>query len=317
MVSVKLLAPLLFFILGALSKLFKSHLEIPQPIAKAMALFLLIAIGLKGGVEVSNHPLQPHTLLVFLVAIILSIGIPILWFYFIKTKIDLANAAAIAATYGSVSAITFVTAANFLDALKIHYDGYFIAVMALMEGPPIIVGVLLFRLSQSTKSHRFNLKTMLHESFLNQAVFLLIGSLIIGTLIGEKGFKELTPFFDAPFKGILCLFLLDMGIVVARRLPALRKLSGFLLMMAIVAPLINASFGIVAAYLIGLDPGNALLLAILAAGASYIAVPAALSVSMPEADQAIYITMSLAITFPFNVLVGIPLYFFIIQSLWS
>lgn len=314
MVSIKLLAPLLFFVLGAFSRIFKSHLEIPQPIAKAMALFLLIAIGLKGGVEVSVHKLQPQILVVFLAGLALSVFIPLLWFYLIKSRIETANAAAIAATYGSVSAITFVTAANFLDALNIPYDGFFIAVMALMEGPPIIVGVLLFHYAKGFGS--INFKQMLHESFLNQAVFLLLGSLLIGIVIGEKGYHELTPFFDAPFKGILCLFLLDMGIVVARRLPALKRLSGFLLKVAVFAPFVNAFFGILTAYLIGLDPGNALLLAILAAGASYIAVPAALSVSMPEADQAIYITMSLAITFPLNVVIGIPLYFFIIQSLW-
>jgi len=313
MVSVKVLAPLFFFILGGLSKIFKSHVEIPQPIAKAMALFLLIAIGLKGGVEVSHHELEPKILLVFLAGLILSIGIPFLWFYVIKDRVGRVDAAAIAASYGSVSAITFVTAASFLDALQVHYDGFLIAVMALMEGPPIIVGVLLARMKTGPK---FNLKRILHESFFNQAVFLLLGSLLIGMMIGERGYMELAPFFDAPFKGILCLFLLDMGIVVARRLPDLKALSGFLFLFAWLAPVINAILGMTAAYMIGLDPGNALLLAILAAGASYIAVPAALSVSLPEANQAIYITMSLAITFPLNVLIGIPLYFFIIQTVW-
>ncbi|CRX38237.1 sodium-dependent bicarbonate transport family permease [Estrella lausannensis] len=318
MLTAKLVTPLLFFLLGGLSRAFKSHLEVPQPIAKAMALFLLITIGLKGGVEINSHGLKYEVALVMLAGLTLSVLIPFFWFNIIRRKIDAINAAAIAATYGSVSAITFVTAVNFLDSLSVSFDGYLIAVMALMEGPPIVVGVLLAKMKGKISAKApFRLQHMLHEAFMNQAVFVLIGCLIIGTIIGESGFSDLRPFFDYPFKGILCLFLLDMGVVVGRRLPELKKLGPFLFALAFVMPLINAAFGIGVSYLIGLEPGNALLLTVLAAGASYIAVPAALSVSLPEANQAVYISMSLAVTFPLNVLAGIPLYYSIINTLFT
>lgn len=316
MLTAKLVTPLLFFILGGLSRVFKSHLEVPQPIAKAMALFLLITIGLKGGVEISSHGLKSEVVLVAAAGLALSVLIPLFWFNIIRRKVSEVNAAAIAATYGSVSAITFVTAVNFLDSLSVSYDGYLIAVMALMEGPPIVVGVLLAKMrGKPSGKPPLRLEHMLHEAFMNQAVFVLLGCLIIGSLIGESGFHDLKPFFDYPFKGVLCLFLLDMGVVVGRRLPELKKLGLFLLGLAILIPVVNAAFGIGASYLLGLDPGNALLLTVLAAGASYIAVPAALSVSLPEANQAIYISMSLAVTFPLNVLAGIPLYYSIINAL--
>ena len=241
--------------------------------------------------------------------------IPLIWFFVLKQRLGLYNAAAIAAAYGSVSAITFVTAIDFLAVYHVESSGFMIAVMALMEGPPIFLAVLLVRFYAAGDKTRW--LELLHEALFNHAVFLLLGSLLIGLCIGAEGYAPLKGFFEAPFKGILCLFLLDMGLLVANRLPEVKRIGSFLLSIAFLAPLLNACLGITAAALLGLSVGNALLLAVLCAGASYIAVPAALSISMPQANPALYLTMSLAITFPFNIIVGIPLYYNLIQFFWE
>lgn len=245
------------------------------------------------------------------------------------------NAAAIAATYGSISAVTFVTAGSFLERVGVDYGGYMVAALALMESPAIIVGLLLVRVfvsraesnrmevgnketgNDETEKADFNWGEVLRESFLNGSVFLLIGSLLVGLVTSKQGWENLQPFTGDMFYGILTFFLLDMGLVAARRMQDLRKGGSFLISFAVFMPVLNALIGIGIASLLGLAPGDALLFAVLCASASYIAVPAAMRMTVPEANPSLYISMALAITFPFNIIIGIPIYFQIIQRLWG
>lgn len=323
--------PILFFLLGVLAVLFRSDLDLPQPIPKALSLFLLMAIGFKGGVELNHTGVRADVVAVLLAAMAMAAVVPIYTFLLIRWKVGAANAAAIAATYGSISAVTFITAVAWLEKLGIDYGGHMIAAMALMESPAIVVGVLMLRLSQRKDAAAPNAAEagnadsnggvpwgeFLGDAFFNGAVFLLVGSLLIGAATGEAGKKDLWPFVDGCFKGALCLFLLDLGIVAARRLGDVRRAGAFLVAFALWLPLFNAGLGLVIAWLLGLSPGDALLFTVLCASASYIAVPAAMRIAVPEATPSIYITMALAITFPFNIVVGIPLYFHLIQTIWG
>jgi len=301
-----------FFILGIVASLSQSRLEIPQPIAKFLSIYLLIAIGLKGGVEISHHPFTQEMVKLIVLVISLSIVIPFIWFFVLKNYLSVVDAAAVAATFGSVSAITFVTAIDFLQSMNIHFDGYMIAMMVLMESPPIIVGILLANVF-SAQQKALNWKELLHEAFFNHAILLLLGGLVIGFVISEPGYLPLKPFFETPFKGVLTLFILDMGLMVGRRLKDVFNLGTSLMLFSFLIPFFNALIGIGLSHWMGLQPGNSLLLTILCAGASYIAVPAALSLSLPQANHSLYLTMSLALTFPFNLILGIPLYYKIIQ----
>jgi len=310
--------PILFFFLGMLAVLVKSDLEIPAPIPKLFSLYLLIAIGFRGGSELVKSGITQDVFLMIGAAILMACVVPIYTFFILRTKLDPYNAAAIAATYGSISAVTFITAGSFLDQLGIASDGYMVAALALMESPAIVVGLILVKVFASKQDgHEFDWGEILRESFFNGSVFLLFGSILIGILTGEHGEQVLKPFTQDLFYGALTFFLLDMGLVAAKRIQDLQKAGVFLIAFAILIPIFNAGIGIAIAKLIQMPQGNALLFAVLCASASYIAVPAALRLTVPEANPSLYISTALAVTFPFNILVGIPLYLYGINLFWS
>ncbi|MTJ28731.1 sodium-dependent bicarbonate transport family permease [Aphanizomenon sp. UHCC 0183] len=316
--------PVLFFFLGMLAIFLQSDLEIPQPLPKLFSLYLLLAIGFKGGYEIEESAINPEIVLTLLAAIFMASVVPIYSFFILKLKLDTYNAAAIAATYGSISAVTFITAQSFLKVLNIDSSGHMVAALALMESPAIIVGIVLVRFFAKSqleagegegKAEKFSWGEVLREAFLNGSVFLLIGSVIVGIITGEKGWEKLHPFTQDIFYGVLSFFLLDMGMVAARRIKDLRNTGLFLIAFGIFMPVFNAIIGIFISKLIGMSEGNALLFAVLCASASYIAVPAAMRMTVPEANPSLYVSMALAITFPFNIIVGIPLYFNIIKTI--
>lgn len=309
--------PILFFFLGMIAVFVKSDLEIPAPVPKLLSLYLLFAIGFKGGVELIKSGINQEVVLTLLAAILMACVVPIYTFFILKLKLDIYDAAAIAATYGSISAVTFITAGAFLTELGISYDGYMVAALALMESPAIIVGLILVNVFTADQGKRdFSWSEVLQEAFLNSSVFLLVGSLLIGVLTGEHGWQVLEPFTQGMFYGILTFFLLDMGLVAARRIKDLQKTGFFLISFAILVPILNAGIGLLIAKFIGMPQGDALLFAVLCASASYIAVPAAMRMTVPEANPSLYVSTALAVTFPFNIIVGIPLYLYGINMLW-
>ncbi|MGD1957309.1 MAG: sodium-dependent bicarbonate transport family permease [Fulvivirga sp.] len=305
----------LFFFLGLFVVSIKSDLDIPQPIPKFLSLYLLLSIGLKGGVELAHSGITNHVLITLGVAVITAFLVPVYTFFILKRKASVYDAGAIAATYGSISAVTFITATAFLRDLDVAYGGHMVAAMALMESPAIIVGVLLINLYRSDKKNENNYKGILKEALTNGSVVLILGSLAIGLVGGEKAGTALAPFTDDIFKGMLTLFLLDMGILAGKRIRSLRQAGSFLIGFSLVIPLINACLGILICWALSINPGDSLLLVVLLASASYIAVPAAIRLTVPEANPGLYVPMSLAITFPFNIIIGIPVYYHIIQWL--
>ncbi len=312
--------PLLFFFLGAAAVAVRSDLQIPAQIAKFLSLYLLFAIGFKGGVALSESTFDAGIVLTLLALIVLSAVVPVYTFFLLRRRLPMADAAAIAATYGSVSAVTFVTATGYLDVQGIAWSGYLVAAMALMESPAIVVGILLynhFGKREGNITIPVSWLQLLKESVSNGSVFLILGSMLIGWVTGTEGMLQIKPLVKDLFLGLLCLFLLDMGIVAAQRLRDFqqageRRPSGqtfrVMLTAALLLPVMNAALGLGIATLLGLPEGNALLVMVLAASASYIAVPAAMRLALPEANPATYLTMSLAITFPLNLLIGIPAY---------
>ena len=309
--------PLLFFFLGMAAVFVRSDLDIPGQIARFLSLYLLFAIGFKGGVALAEAPLGVEVWLTLAAAIFLSAAVPVYSFFVLRSRLGVANAAAVAATYGSISAVTFITGTSYLDAQEVPWSGYLVAAMALMESPAIIVGMLLYNRFRESDGEQKQLRwgPLLHEACLNGSVFLIIGSMIIGYITGPEGLEQIYPVVKAPFLGVLCLFLLDMGIVAARRLRDLGDSEGsgklplaFMGTTALVFPLINAAAALGFGVMLDLGEGDLVLLTVLGASASYIAVPAALRLALPEASPSIYLPMSLAITFPFNILLGIPLY---------
>ncbi len=310
--------PVLFFFLGMTAVFVKSDLEIPPPVPKLLSLYLLFAIGFKGGVELVKSGITQEVILTLLASVLMACTVPIYTFFILRLKLDTYDAAAIAATYGSISAVTFITASAFLSEIGIKYDGYMVAALALMESPAIIVGLILLNIFAVDKSKEkdFSWSEVLQEAFLNSSVFLLVGSLLIGVLTGEHGWKVLEPFTQGMFYGVLTFFLLDMGLVAARRIKDLQKTGIFLIAFAILIPILNAGMGLLIAKFIGMPKGNALLFAVLCASASYIAVPAAMRLTVPEANPSLYVSTALAVTFPFNIVVGIPLYLYGIELLW-
>ena len=309
---------ILFFFLGMLAVFVQSDLEIPAPIPKLFSLYLLLAIGFKGGVELSKSGLSSEVLLTIVAAISMACIVPVYSFFILRwgLKNDY-DAAAIAATYGSISAVTFITASSFLKELGMSFHGFMVADLALMESPAIIVGLILVNLFAANRDREVSWSEVLREAFLNSSVFLLIGSLVIGVLTGEHGAEILSPFTEQLFYGVLTFFLLDMGLVAAKRIKDLQKTGVFLITFSILMPLFNAAVGIGLARLIGLETGDALLFSVLCASASYIAVPAAMRMTVPEANPSLYVSTALAVTFPFNIIVGIPLYLYGIELLWS
>ncbi len=308
----------LFFFLGLLAALVRSDLEIPQPISRFLSLYLLLAIGFKGGVELTHSNAGAEVALTLGAAVAMSALVPVYTFFLLRKMVQVHDAAAIAATYGSISAVTFVTAVGFLQSLGISSSGYLVAAMALMESPAIIVGLVLYRYvaaSADIEADDFQWGRVLREACFNGSVFLILGSLIIGLLSSERQAQDLAPFTQDLFKGVLTVFLLDMGLIAGRRLSALRDTGIKLVLFALLIPLVNAALGIAVARLLGLSAGDALLFTVLCASASYIAVPAAMRLSIPQANASLYVTLSLAVTFPFNVVVGLPLYLTVIQWL--
>ncbi len=304
---------LLFFILGVLAVKLKSDLEIPPTSAKFIALYLMISIGFKGGQELSHSEFTAGIFWALAFGVLLSASIPFYTFFILKRKLGVPNAAAIAAAYGSISAVTFVAAAAFLEGQGVSFGGHMVAVMALMEAPAIISGVILLRKYTPSKSEG-GLKQIVIHAFTNSSVLLILGSLVIGLIADEKQAEGIKPFITDIFKGFLAVFLLDMGITSGRKLKAFFKTGYFSSLFATLIPLIN---GVLVAYIsqwVSPEVGDRLIFAILAASASYIAVPAAMKLSNPEADEGLYVPMALAVTFPFNLTLGMPIYWMIIQS---
>lgn len=314
LIEQNLLTPtILFFALGILAGVIKSDLEVPESISRYLSIYLMMAIGFKGGVAIANTPdLNDEVIYTALAGITAGFLQPFLGYALLKwtTRIDPPTAAAIAAHYGSISMVTFATAAAFLEANAIVYAGYIVAVLALMEAPAIMSGLFIaHRADPETRSHGQEEKKLMREIFTNGAILLLFGAFAIGWVTGQPGMDKVSGFLGDPFQGILCLFLLDMGLLVARNLQHLKSFSWSLVAFGIYMPLIGATIGIGVSRLIGLDVGTGLLFTVLCASASYIAVPAAMRLALPEAKAAIYVPMSLAITFPFNIVIGIPLYY--------
>ncbi|WP_273508697.1 sodium-dependent bicarbonate transport family permease [Planktotalea frisia] len=298
----------LSFVLGLFAALVRSDLSIPEAVAKGMSLYLLFAIGFKGGVSLADHGIDLTLGLTLLTGIILSAAIPLIAYVILRALSGLSalDAAAVAGHYGSISIVTFVAASSVLESRGIPYDGYMVAVAAAMEAPAILSALWLVTRSKGGGKMEPGLW---REIMLNGSIVLLIGAFLIGMITGEEGLTEIAPLVIAPFKGVLCLFLLDMGIIAGR---GLRKGRGVLdagaLAFGIIMPLLGSLLGLGAAVLLGLPLGSALLLMVLSASASYIAVPAAMRVALPEANPSIYLTLSLGVTFPFNLVIGIPLY---------
>jgi len=305
-----LLSPvILFFLLGVLAAAARSDLSVPEPLAKSLSLYLMAAIGLKGGVQVAQAGFSSEMAFVSLAGIALSFAVPVMAFALLRAVagLDRLNAGAVAAHYGSVSLVTFVTASDSLTRAGLAPAGYLVAVMALMETPAIISGLLLAR-GGSGDGAVVDKRKLWREVLLNGSVVLLLGAFLVGLAIGKQRFEAISPVFVTGFTGLLCLFMLDMGLIAMRRLRESRALSWRLAAIALALPLVNGSVGLGLAFLLGLDPGTGAAFALLAASASYIAVPAAIRLALPDADPGIYLSMSLAVTFPFNILAGIPLF---------
>ena len=313
-----LLSPIiLFFALGMMAALLRSQMSVPEAIAKGMAIYLMMGIGLKGGVEMSKNPLTVEVMLVLLAGIFLSFLIPVIAFIFLKltTKLDRVDAAATAAHYGSISIVTFVAATEAVRLSGLESGGHLVAVAALMETPAIITALFLASRGASPRekpvagSERGEL---VREVFLNASIVVLVGALVIGWIAGEDGTETIQPFFVDLFQGVLCLFLLDMGLSAGRGLrQGWRQLSVPTIGFGLYMPLVSAMIAATIAYALSMPAGDAALLITLSSSASYIAVPAAMRLALPEAKPSIYLTLSLGVTFPFNVTIGIPIYIYL------
>lgn len=309
---------LLFFILGIIAVLVKSDLEIPPNSSKFISLYLLFAIGFKGGQELSHETFNTEIAASMLFGIGISMVIPFYTFFLLKKRLNPYNAAAIAAAYGSVSAVTFVTAVSFLEIQHLQLHGHMVAIMALMESPAIIIGLLLLTLSKEVDNQELAIKkrTVLKHAFTNGSVLLILGSLCIGFMANAEQAEGIKPFTDDLFKGFLAIFLLDMGISSGKKLKAFFSFGWFPLVFAIVIPLINGCLVAVMSAAITSDISNRFMFAILAASASYIAVPAAMKISVTKSNPGLYLPMALAVTFPINITIGMPIYFLIVENVF-
>ena len=316
-----LLSPvILFFILGFVARLGKSDLAIPGNVSKFIAIYLMMAIGYKGGFALSQYPIDSLILLTMLGGLLFSFFIPFLGYSLIgilDPSVRPTDRAAIVAHYGSVSVVTFVTATEFLKSQTVAYDSWMVAVMALMETPAIFAALILLNLKARNDKNKVEMSSDIwREIFLNGSVVILVGSFFIGFLAGEDGMLAVQPFFVDIFKGVLCLFMIDIGMVAASKIADKTQSSGLnmrLVAYGITMPVISAILGAIFAQIIGLSDGSAMLFAVLCASCSYIAVPAALRIAIPHANLPLAITLSLAITFPFNIIVGLPLYMWIVD----
>lgn len=304
---------LLFFFLGLFAVQLKSDLEVPENSSKFISIYLLFSIGFKGGQELSHSHLGLEILWALLFGILLALLVPFYTYFILRRKLSVENSAAISAAYGSVSAVTFITAVSYLDAHNIEFGGHMVAVMALMEAPSIIVGLLLF--STFTKRNDVEIKSsgVIKHALTNGSVILILGSLAIGFAANEEQAQGIKPFTNDIFKGFLAIFLLDMGITSGKKIGSFLRKGWFTLLFAVTIPLLN---GCLVAYLSGFVSsavGDRFIFAILAASASYIAVPAAMRMAIPKANPGLYIPMALAVTFPFNITLGMPIYYYLVQ----
>lgn len=326
---------ILFFVFGVLAGLVKSNLEIPPAISRFLSLYLLMALGLKGGFALAQSGLTLEVATGLSLAVTLAVLVPLLSYAVLSRFLSGFDAAAVAATYGSVSAVTFITAIGHLENQEIAFGGHMAAAMALMESPAIIMAVLMANalrrrsakntpgtpqaseLAVGSQAPGFSLGKVLHESFTDGAQLLLLGAMAVGILTGEQGKAAMQPFSVDLFKGMLAFFLLDMGLLAARNLPGLKGQSPLLLAYGLLAPLVHASLALGLGLLVGLSQGDTTLLMVLAASASYIAVPAVVRYAIPEANPSLYFGLSLGLTFPLNILLGIPLYTEVARWAWA
>lgn len=314
---------ILFFVFGILAGLMKSNLEIPPQISRFLSLYLLMALGLKGGFALAHSGLTADVLISLGAAMAMAILVPVLGYSLLRRFLNGFEAAAVAATYGSVSAVTFITAVQYLDSHGIPFGGHMAAAMALMESPAIVLAVLLANHARQRAAavapvgapglNATPLQRILHESLTDGAQLLLLGAMLIGVLTGEAGQSAMKPFSVDLFKGMLAFFLLDMGLLAARNMGKLKGQSMWLLVYAVAGPLVHAAIALALGALLGMSAGNTALLMVLAASASYIAVPAVIRHAIPEANPSLYFGMSLGLTFPCNILAGIPLYVYVAQ----
>jgi hypothetical protein len=303
----------LFFVLGVIAVYLKSDLEIPTNSSKFISLYLLFSIGFKGGQELSHEAFTIEILVSILFGIFLSVSIPVYTFFILKRKLNIYDSAAIAASYGSVSAVTFVTAVSYLELQNLHFHGHMVAVMALMEAPAIIVGIILISTFNKVQKNNLNTSTIVKHSLTNGSVMLILGSLIIGYLANAQQAEGIKPFTTDLFKGFLAIFLLDMGINSGKKLKSFFEYGWFPVLFAMIIPLINGCVTAILSKYITDDISNRFIFSILAASASYIAVPAAMRLAVPKSNPGIYIPMALAITFPLNITIGMPLYLSLIN----
>ncbi|WP_422845965.1 sodium-dependent bicarbonate transport family permease [Acidovorax sp. M2(2025)] len=344
---------ILFFALGVFAGVVRSNLEMPSAISRFLSIYLLMALGLKGGFALAASGFTASVASSLGLAVLLAVVVPLAGFAVLRRMLSGFNAAAVAATYGSVSAVTFVTATQYLEAQHIAYGGYMAAAMALMESPAIILAVLLanaLRQQQAAAAHPatvvgvagsgaallgapglgtaaphradhggqpLSMGKILHESFTDGTQLLLLGAMVIGMATGDAGKAAMQPFSGDLFKGMLCLFLLDMGLATARNLPAVRQQSPWLLAYAVLGPISHATLALGLAWLLQVPAGDAVLLMVLAASASYIAVPAVVRYAIPEAHPSLYVSLSLGVTFPLNIVLGIPVYAQVVERVWG
>lgn len=313
---------ILFFVFGVFAGLVKSNLEIPAQVSRFLSLYLLMSLGLKGGFALAHSGLTTQVVTSLLCAVALAVAIPAMGYLLLRKFLAPFDAAAVAATYGSVSAVTFITAVQYMESQGLPFGGHMSAAMALMESPAIILAVvwanvLRSRAPQSGQPKGMSLGHVLHESVTDGAQLLLLGAMVVGILSGDAGKVAMQPFSGDLFKGMLSFFLLDMGLSAARNMPQLKGQSPLIFVYAVAGPLVHAALALGLAMLSGMAAGDAGLLMVLAASASYIAVPAVLRTAMPEANASVYFGMSLGITLPLNILLGIPLYIGIAQRVIS
>ncbi|NHM07552.1 sodium-dependent bicarbonate transport family permease [Flavobacterium sp. CYK-4] len=305
---------LLFFLLGIVAVYLKSDLEIPANSSKFISIYLLFAIGFKGGQELSHEDFNLEIGLSMLFAIGTALAVPIYTFFILRRKFSIDDSGALAAAYGSVSAVTFVTAVSYLEMHHLAPDGHMVAIMALMESPAIIAGLLLISIFNKQKNEPSAARKAIHHSLTNSSVLLILGSLVIGYLASAEQAQGIKPFTNDLFKGFLAIFLLDMGIVSGKKLGSLFKQGWFPFVFGVLIPLVN---GVIVAVLSGFvthEIANRFIFAVLAASASYIAVPAAVKIAVPKANPGLYLPMALGVTFPINITIGLPLYLWVVQS---
>ena len=314
LVRLNLVSPMvLCFVLGALAQFFRSDLKLPEGVYTALSIYLLLAVGLKGGVALSTVTLQ-EVLMPIIGTVLMGSAIPVAVFAVCRSvgKLDPANSAALAAHYGSVSAVTFIACLTFLTAINVPPPGFAPALVAVMEIPGIVIALLMVRKASGAEG---DLPHALKEIVTGKSILLLAGGMFIGALTGEAGYKTVEPFFKEPFQGALCLFMIDMGLLAVARLSEVKKVGWFVLGLGVIGPLVLGTVGILVGRAVGLDVAGSTVLGVLSASASYIAAPAAVRVALPQANPSLYLTSAVGITFPFNLAIGIPLYYSIASKL--